>query len=262
MDNKILRVLIADDNKDFCDCLANYINKQDDMEVVSIAYDGIEAYHKIAEEKPDVALLDGIMPKLDGIGVLEKLFDNNIVNNTMCIMLTAITGEQITQKAFSLGAKYYIAKPFDMELLISRIRQLKAPITKKGSLQTGVCYSRQSDIDLETRVTNILHEVGVPAHIRGYNYMREAIIMAINDIDVLNYITKELYPKIAKKCNTTPSRVERAIRHAIEVAWSRGKVDAIDSLFGYTVSNNKGKPTNSEFIALIADRLRLELKAS
>lgn len=262
MDKKILTVLIADDNKDFCDCLSNYIEKQEDMKVVSVVYDGIEAYNKILSEQPDIALLDGIMPKLDGIGVLEKLNTSGKNIKTMCIMLTAITGEQMTQKAFTLGAKYYIAKPFDMELLISRIRQLNTPVTQKGVLNTGVCYSRHSDIDLETRVTNILHEVGVPAHIRGYQYMREAIIMAIQDIDVLNYITKELYPKIAKKCNTTPSRVERAIRHAIEVAWTRGKVDAIDSLFGYTVSTNKGKPTNSEFIALIADRLRLELKAS
>ena len=116
--------------------------------------------------------------------------------------------------------------------------------------------------DLETKVTSILHEIGVPANIRGYHYMREAIIMSVNDMDVLNYITKELYPSIAKKCNTTPSRVERAIRHAIEVAWNRGKVDAINALFGYTVNNHKGKPTNSEFIALIADKLRLEQKAS
>ncbi len=262
MNNGKLTVLIADDNKDFCDCLSNYIEKQEDMEIISVAHDGQEAYEQIVNETPDIALIDGIMPKLDGIGVLEKLNKENKAKNTMCIMLTAITGEEITQKAFTLGAKYYIAKPFDMELLVSRIRQLREPVTKKGVLNTGLCYSNHSDIDLETRVTNILHEVGVPAHIRGYHYMREAIIMAINDIDVLNYITKELYPAIAKKCNTTPSRVERAIRHAIEVAWSRGKVDAIDSLFGYTVSNNKGKPTNSEFIALIADRLRLEIKAS
>jgi two-component system response regulator (stage 0 sporulation protein A) len=233
---------------------------QKDMEVTDIAYDGNEAYDKITQNKPDVALLDGIMPKLDGIGVLEKL---HAANNTssMCIMLTAITGEQITQKAFSLGAKYYIAKPFDMELLVSRIRQLKAPVTKKNGKISNICLSNHTDIDLEARVTEILHEIGVPAHIRGYHYMREAIMMAISDIDVLNYITKELYPSIAKKCNTTPSRVERAIRHAIEVAWSRGRVDAIDSIFGYTVNNHKGKPTNSEFIALISDRLRLELKA-
>ena len=150
------------------------------------------------------------------------------------------------------------AKPFDTELLIARIRQLKEPVPVGLGVKGA---ASRSPYDLEARVTAILHEIGVPAHIRGYHYMREAIIMAINDIDVLNYITKELYPAIAKKCNTTPSRVERAIRHAIEVAWSRGQVDAIDALFGYTVSGHKGKPTNSEFIALIADRLRLELKA-
>lgn len=259
MNNEKISILVADDNRDFCDCLCNFLEKQPDMEVVCKAYDGIEAYNKILSDKPDIALLDGIMPKLDGIGVLEKLCQSGNENLTMCIMLTAITGEQITQKAFNLGAKYYIAKPFDMELLVSRIRQLKEPVTPKN---IKASFARIGDVDLETRVTNILHEIGVPAHIRGYHYMREAILMAIDDIDVLNYITKELYPSIAKKCNTTPSRVERAIRHAIEVAWSRGKVDAIDSLFGYTVSTHKGKPTNSEFIALIADRLRLELKAS
>lgn len=257
MEKKKFRVLIADDNKDFCDVLKNYLNKQDDIEVLDIAFDGVSAYDKIIELKPDIALLDEVMPHLDGIGVLEKLECNNI-KHTMCIMLTAVTQEQVTQRAFALGAKHYIAKPFDMELLVSRIRQLKEPISQKNQMTFG--STNYTSFDLETRVTNILHEIGVPAHIRGYHYMREAIMMAIGDIDVLNYITKELYPSIAKKCNTTPSRVERAIRHAIEVAWSRGRVEVIDNLFGYTINNHKGKPTNSEFIALIADRLRLELK--
>lgn len=252
MENKKMRILIADDNKDFCDCLSNYISKQDDMEIVSIAHDGNEAVTKIITDNPDVALIDGIMPKLDGIGVMEKLYAQGKTESTMCIMLTAITGEAITQRAFSLGVKYYIAKPFDMEMLVARIRQLKEPVVKKGSLDTGICFARQKDVNLEARVTNILHEIGVPAHIRGYHYMREAIILSIADMDVLNYITKELYPAIA-------SRVERAIRHAIEVAWNRGQVEVLDSLFGYTISNSKGKPTNSEFIALIADKLRLEL---
>ncbi len=256
MKKEQLTILIADDNKDFCDCLTNYIEKQEDMKVIATASDGIEACELILREKPDVALIDGIMPKLDGIGVLERLSQSRAVNDTICIMLTAITDEKMTRRAFELGARYYIAKPFDMELLIARIRQLKEPVPIGLPVRGGA-----TPYDLESRVTAILHEIGVPAHIRGYHYMREAILMAINDIDVLNYITKELYPAIAKKCNTTPSRVERAIRHAIEVAWSRGQVDAIDALFGYTVSGHKGKPTNSEFIALIADRLRLELKA-
>lgn len=255
----IISVLIADDNKDFCDILKNYLDKQSDIEVIDVVHNGLEAYNKILDIKPDVVLLDEVMPHLDGLGVLEKL--ENIKDlKTMCIMLTAVTEERVTQRAFALGVKYYIAKPFDMELLVSRIKQVKENLDyKKNDNKTGFNYN---NLDLETRVTNILHEIGVPAHIRGYHYMREAIIMAIGDIDVLNYITKELYPSIAKKCNTTPSRVERAIRHAIEVAWSRGRIDAIDNLFGYTINNHKGKPTNSEFIALIADRLRLELKAS
>jgi len=263
MSKNKLKILIADDNKDFCDVVSNYLGKQEDMEVIAIAHDGLEAYEKILSEKPDVAILDNIMTKLDGIAVLEKLNSLNQPIPTSCIMLTAVTQEHTTQRAFALGVQYYIAKPFDMELLVSRIRQLKEPISINGLQVNGLNgLNKRAEVDLETRVTAILHEIGVPAHIRGYNYMREAIIMAINDIDVLNYITKELYPSIAKKCNTTPSRVERAIRHAIEVAWSRGKVDAIDSLFGYTINNHKGKPTNSEFIALIADRLRLELKVS
>ena len=259
MNQDKIRVLLADDNKDFCDILKNYLNKQPNIDVIDVAVDGSEAYDKILTLKPDVVLLDEVMPHLDGIGVLEKLQNVKDIK-TMCIMLTAVTQEQVMQKAFSLGAKHYIAKPFDMELLVSRINQLKENnISNNNNNKIGPNYT---ELDLETRVTNILHEIGVPAHIRGYHYMREAIIMAIGDIDVLNYITKELYPSIAKKCNTTPSRVERAIRHAIEVAWSRGRIDAIDNLFGYTINNHKGKPTNSEFIALIADRLRLELKAS
>ena len=259
MNQDKIRVLLADDNKDFCDILKNYLNKQPNIDVIDVAFDGSEAYDKILTLKPDVVLLDEVMPHLDGIGVLEKLQNVKDIK-TICIMLTAVTQEQVMQKAFSLGAKHYIAKPFDMELLVSRINQLKENnISNNNNNKIGPNYT---ELDLETRVTNILHEIGVPAHIRGYHYMREAIIMAIGDIDVLNYITKELYPSIAKKCNTTPSRVERAIRHAIEVAWSRGRIDAIDNLFGYTINNHKGKPTNSEFIALIADRLRLELKAS
>lgn len=259
MNQDKIRVLLADDNKDFCDILKNYLNKQPNIDVIDVAFDGSEAYDKILTLKPDVVLLDEVMPHLDGIGVLEKLQNVKDIK-TMCIMLTAVTQEQVMQKAFSLGAKHYIAKPFDMELLVSRINQLKENnISNNNNNKIGPNYT---ELDLETRVTNILHEIGVPAHIRGYHYMREAIIMAIGDIDVLNYITKELYQSIAKKCNTTPSRVERAIRHAIEVAWSRGRIDAIDNLFGYTINNHKGKPTNSEFIALIADRLRLELKAS
>lgn len=260
MNNNRLKVLIADDNRDFCDVIKNYIEKQEDMEVIATADDGMSAFELIKDKKPDVVLIDQIMPRLDGLGLLEKLNKENI-KEICCIMLTAVDNEHITVKAFELGAKYYILKPFDMEFLVGVIREFEQEDKQTANkMYTPKTINRE--LDLESRVTAVLHDIGVPAHIRGYHYMREAIILAINDIDVLNYITKELYPTIAHKCGTTSSRVERAIRHAIEVAWSRGRIEAIDSLFGYTVSDNKGKPTNSEFIALIADRLRLELKAS
>jgi len=256
-----IRVLLADDNKDFCDVMCDYLNKSGGIEVVATCYDGMDALSKIKELKPDIAILDGIMPRLDGLGVLEKIQEENMDKKPQIVILSAMAQEKVIGRAMDLGAVYYIAKPFDLEALGTRIRQLKEqPHVDKN--RKGISGFRgQGEMDLEVRVTNILIEIGVPAHIRGYNYMREAIILAVQNIDVLNYITKELYPTVAKKCNTSSSRVERAIRHAIEVAWSRGEVSAIDSLFGYTISNHKGKPTNSEFIALIADRLRLELKA-
>ena len=214
-----------------------------------------------------MAIIDGIMPRLDGLGVLEKLEKQNVEPKPMCIILSAMSQDKIIQRAMDLGAEYYMVKPFDMESLAERIRQLiyikvSGKLPENKVIKSGAEPVQASSFDLEAKVTGILHEIGVPAHIRGYHYMREAIIMSVNDMEILNYITKELYPSIAKKCNTTPSRVERAIRHAIEVAWNRGKVDAIDELFGYTINNHKGKPTNSEFIALIADRLRLEMKSA
>lgn len=260
MNQTKIRILLADDNKEFSDLVCSHINKQNDMEVTSIAQDGLEAYTMILEDKPDIAILDCIMPNLDGLGVLEKLNSSQLENKPICIIFSAISQEKVTQHAIDLGAEYYIVKPFDLDALVVRIRQLKSQILTNSS--NSIIGNNSPAYNLETKVTNMLHEIGVPAHIRGYNYMREAIIMAVNDMDILNYITKELYPSIAKKCNTTPSRVERAIRHAIEVAWNRGKIDAIDNLFGYTINTHKGKPTNSEFIALIADQLRLELKAS
>ena len=266
-------ILIADDNQEFSQTLANYIHEQEDMEVIGIAKDGEEAVDMITNITPDVALLDVIMPHLDGIGVLEKI--NVIKNNKkpICIMLSAVGQDKITQKAVNLGAEYYVVKPFDIELLIKRIRELKNFVPgqnvnsfigkeiKQQYVEIPLNGERNQE-NLEALVTNIIHEVGVPAHIKGYQYLREAIIMVVNDIDVINQITKSLYPKIAYKFNTTPSRVERAIRHAIEVAWGRGDQKTVENIFGYTISAAKGKPTNSEFIAMIADKLRLELKSA
>ncbi len=265
-----ITVLIADDNQEFGKTLATYLGNQEDMEVVAIAKDGLEAIEKVKETLPDVAILDVIMPHLDGLGVLERINKSSLAKKPICIMLSAVGQDKITQKAISLGAEYYIIKPFDIELLIKRIKEIKnfkpnppSSLNKNTNQRTYIdVSSKNGDNDLEILVTNIIHEVGVPAHIKGYQYLREAIMMVVNDIDVINQITKSLYPQIASKFGTTSSRVERAIRHAIEVAWSRGETTVMENIFGYTVSAAKGKPTNSEFIAMIADKLRLELKSA
>ncbi len=267
-----ISILIADDNQDFSRTLSSYIDNQDDMEVICVAKDGSEAINMIKNTQPDVAILDVIMPHLDGIGVLENIEKLNINKKPICIMLSAVGQDKITQRAIELGAQYYVVKPFDIELLIKRIRELKFYRPSKNSNFIGKDNRLQyielsedgekNEENLEALVTNIIHEVGVPAHIKGYQYLREAIMMVVNDIDVINQITKSLYPKIAYKYNTTPSRVERAIRHAIEVAWGRGQQEVVENIFGYTISASKGKPTNSEFIAMIADKLRLELKSA
>lgn len=269
-----IRVLIADDNTEFAMTLNSFLEKEEDMEVIGIAKDGNEACNMISELAPDVLLLDVIMPHLDGLGVLETIEKSNIEKRPLCIMLSAVGQDKITQKAINLGAEYYIVKPFDISLLIKRIKDFKyyQPTTAtKGSYTNREIKQQYIEINpnnkkdesnLEALVTNVIHEVGVPAHIKGYQYLREAIMMVVNDIDVINQITKQLYPDIAGKYKTTPSRVERAIRHAIEVAWGRGQTDTVENIFGYTVSAAKGKPTNSEFIAMIADKLRLELKTA
>lgn len=271
--NEKITILIADDNAEFAKTLMSYIEKEEDMEVIGQARDGNEAVKMIENLKPDIALLDVIMPHLDGLGVLEKTLELNIPKKPTCIMLSAVGQDKITQRALELGANYYVVKPFDINLLIKRIKEIKNYKVSQFKIGTQSREIKAPYIDirekggsdkdnLEALVTNVIHEVGVPAHIKGYQYLREAIMMVVNDIDVINQITKQLYPNIAKKFHTTPSRVERAIRHAIEVAWGRGQLDTVENIFGYTVSAAKGKPTNSEFIAMIADKLRLELKSA
>ena len=260
-----LNVAIADDNERMLRLLGDIIRTDDELEVVGTAKDGEEAWKMIKEKEPDVVLLDIVMPKLDGLGVLDKVnHDMSIKKHPSFIMISAIGNEKVTEDAFSYGANYYIMKPFDNKMLLSRIKHIKqSRDTRVKELRKVNAYEDKStyfERNLEADVTNIIHEIGVPAHIKGYQYLRDAIILSVNDMEMLNSITKILYPTIAKKHQTTPSRVERAIRHAIEVAWSRGKMDTIDELFGYTVSTGKGKPTNSEFIALIADKIRLEYR--
>ena len=267
-----MTVLIADDNVEFATTLKSYFDRNENMEVIAVTKDGNEAVEKIIELQPDVVLLDVIMPHLDGIGVLEKINNSNLEKYPFCVVISAVGQYNITREALKLGAQYYVMKPFDMDVLIKRIEEFKDYKVEETNNNFIVKESKTSYIELnsntkskenlEALVTNIIHEVGVPAHIKGYQYLREAIMMTVEDIEVINQITKQLYPDIAHKYKTTSSRVERAIRHAIEIAWGRGQLETVQNIFGYTVNVSKGKPTNSEFIAMIADKLRLELKSA
>ena len=257
-----LNVAIADDNQKILDVLENIIGMDKELNLVGKAKNGEEMCQIIKDRQPDVVLLDLIMPKMDGLTVMEQVNQDNSVNKRpYFIVITAVGQERITEDAFNKGANYYVMKPFNNEVLLDRIKSVRKMFRNyEKKNEDGRLEGTARGEDLENRVTNMLHEIGIPAHIKGYHYLRDAIIMAVKDMDVLNAITKILYPTVAKKYQTTSSRVERAIRHAIEVAWSRGKLDTLDELFGYTVSTGKGKPTNSEFIALIADTIQLEYK--
>mgnify|MGYP001624322851 FL=1 len=255
-----INVAIADDNHKIVEMMTRLLEQEDDIQVIASADNGESAVEVIEENQPDVVLLDIIMPKLDGIGVLERINASKMEKKPAVIMLSAMGQESVCEEAMELGASYFILKPFDSNAVIRKIKQAKTE-NKSASRPFIVLKDAAQGItknQLEIIVTNMIHEIGVPAHIKGYQYLRDSIMMAVYDMDILNSITKQLYPAIAEKFHTTSSRVERAIRHAIEVAWGRGKMDTIDALFGYTVHAGKGKPTNSEFIALIADKIRLE----
>jgi two-component system response regulator (stage 0 sporulation protein A) len=263
-----IKVLIGDDNREFCELLRSYVEGQPDLELAGVAHNGAEVLDAVAVSVPDVIILDIIMPHLDGIGVLERLNHSDLRSRPRIIMLTAFGQENITQKVLEMGADYYVLKPFSLDVLGTRIRQLAgSPVVGHASevktAGSGIAtYVPQRTRSLDNDVTTIIHEIGIPPHIKGYRYLREAILMVVNRVELLGCVTKELYPTIARAYQTTPSRVERAIRHAIEVAWTRGNVEVITGLFGHTVNRERGKPTNSEFIAMVADKLRMETKAS
>lgn len=262
-----LTVAIAEDNEWMLELLGDIVAKDEELDVIGTARNGEDIFKIIKDEEPDVVLLDIVMPKLDGLGVLDKVNqDKSIKKFPAFIMVTAVGQDKVTEDAFKLGADYYIMKPFDENIILNRIKRSKKEVFEKRTEQIPALTinfekrEEKTEADLEGDVTEIIHEVGVPAHIKGYQYLRDAIVMSVKDMDMLNSITKVLYPTIAKKYQTTPSRVERAIRHAIEVAWSRGRMDTLDDMFGYTINRGKGKPTNSEFIALITDKIRLNYK--
>lgn len=268
-----IRVVLADDNRELVEVLKEYINRQDDMQIVGVAYHGNEALELIYREQPDVVVLDIIMPHLDGLGVLEKI--QNDVQKPRVIILTAFGQESMTQRAVQLGADYFVLKPFDLDTLGKRIRQLQGTESMSSNLASVMLANTASAVNgtnasissgmmaqpsshnLEVEVTRMIHQMGVPAHVKGYQYLRDAIVSVVQEVSLLGAVTKELYPMIAEKYNTTPSRVERAIRHAIELAWDRGNIDFMNRFFGYTINVDRGKPTNSEFIAMVADKLRM-----
>ena len=258
-----MRILIADPNQDFCRLISETFDREADLEVVGTAQDGVDALRLLAELKPDLLLMDLVLPKLDGLELLRRMPETGA--HCSIIVLSGFVNNKVISDCSSRGVDYFMPKPCDTSALLGRIRQLHGSADVGAVPAAGVdcrqqAVARRQDADLEAVVTDIIHEIGVPAHIKGYQYRREAIILTIKDMDMINAVTKVLYPEVAKKFNTTPSRVERAIRHAIEVAWDRGDIETLQKFFGYTVSNIKGKPTNSEFIAMIADCLSLRRK--
>ncbi len=250
---KIIKAVIAGDSRDTIEDIGGFLENKNDITVAGTASDGEEALEKVKKLRPDLLIMDLMLSRLDGIEVLRRLKDMN--RRPVVIVVASMSNRTLINHCMELGADYFMIRPCSNETLYERIKLLC--VKSRGS-DTG---DRPGDRAIEITVTNTIHSVGVPANIKGYQYLRDAIIMSIKDSELINAVTKQLYPKVAEKHNTSPSRVERAIRHAIEVACVRGNEEALYSLFGYTVSNNKGKPTNSEFIAMIADKLRLEMLA-
>ena len=247
-------VLIADGSEEFCANLTAALQRAGGFQVVGTACDGEQAIRMVKEKMPDVLVLDLMLSKQDGISVLKNTA--NLERRPATLATSGFITEYVAGATSNLGVRYLMLKPCDMTALVERLEEIR------GGESLRLPIRRTDKTSIESLVTSIIHEIGVPAHIKGYQYLREAIIIAVNDMDVINAITKVLYPQVAKTFQTTPSRVERAIRHAIEVAWDRGDLDTLQRFFGYTVSNTKGKPTNSEFIALIADKLQLQLKSA
>ena len=251
------KIILADDSSEFGQTCSNVLRSHGFL-VTLVPKDGGEVLSALEKEMPDVVLMDVFMPHIDGLGVLKAIDAKKMAQRPLVMLMSSVDNPRFEQEVLSAGADYYFIKPFDLDMLAERIKQMTG-----WNQGTGLSKTYQSnEPDLEVVISGIMHQIGVPAHIKGYQYLREAIILAINDNEMMNSVTKLLYPTVAKRFSTTSSRVERAIRHAIEVAWDRGDVDVLSSYFGYTIQNERGKPTNSEFISMISDKLRLRRKAS
>lgn len=255
-----ISVLIVDDNQTLVRLMVDFLARKQDLSVAGTAKDGIEALRLIETLSPDVVLLDIVMPRMDGFSVLEAI-SRMSGKRPRVIMVTGLTRDDFIARAMNMGADYYMIKPFDMHTLYARIREV-------AKLDGEIAYAGEESVRVQTessvdeKVTNIFLSIGIPAHIKGYAYLREAVRMVVEDHDVINRITKELYPGIAKRFETTSSKVERAMRHAIEVAWSRGRLDSVNRIYGYKVFSADDKPTNGEFIALIADKLSVDQRTA
>lgn len=268
MANSAINVIVADDNIEFCNVMRDYFMTQMDINLIGIASDGFEALKMIKEKKPDLVILDIIMPNLDGLGVLEKLSEENHEHMPRIIVLTAVGQDIVAQRAMALGAAYYVVKPFDMEVLTRRMRQMFDNTLYSGKENKAAMYlgsdaqalEKNDPGSIEAEITRIINGIGIPANVKGYTYLRKAIAIAVDDPKLLSSMTKELYPTIAEAYNTTGSRVERAIRHAIDIAWSRGQLENMYDLFGYAATRENTKPSNGEFISMVADRLRILMK--
>ena len=259
MENNI-KILIADSNSDFAQSLTDILKKHAGIEVAGCVADGMAAVRAAREMQPDVIVMDIVIPPLDGLCAIREINKLGLKKKPDIYVTSKFSSEASIREAVELGVSYFMIKPFDMEMLADRL--LSVASAQTASRTEVNLHKEKNEAELEVRVTKMIHEVGVPAHIKGYQYLRDAIMMTVDDMNVINAITKVLYPTVARHYSTTSSRVERAIRHAIEVAWDRGDVEVLQKVFGYTVSQTKGKPTNSEFISMLADRLRLELKTS
>ena len=263
MDKKI-NVLIADLDVEFAESMKRSITADFTISVCDIVNNGYQVIEKVDILKPDVVIMDLVLPNIDGMGILERLRDKKqeFENFHMpkIIVLSTFKRDKTEQDCMNLGADHYMVKPVSFDSIRNTIKRLCDGTENKKTSAFTKKFSVQEGFDVETMVTEIIHEIGIPAHIKGYQYLRHAIMLVIDNMDIINSITKTLYPTVAQDFKTTPSRVERAIRHAIEVAWDRGDTEILDSIFGYTIATSKGKPTNSEFIAMIADNLRLTNK--
>ncbi|MBQ7639164.1 MAG: sporulation transcription factor Spo0A [Clostridia bacterium] len=250
------KVLIAEDNGDF---LKNVVSsfRTFGFECVSVPRDGAQVIKALESHSPDVFLTEAFLSHFDALAVLKLMPTLKLKNKPITVVLSGVENGAFEQQLLSSGADYYFIKPVDIGFMTERIADLTGHETKPAG---SIVRLGSSDTDLEIVISDIMHELGVPAHIKGYHYLREAIILTIKCPEMMSSVTKSLYPTVAKTFSTTSSRVERAIRHAIEVAWDRGDIDVLSSYFGYTIQTSRGKPTNSEFIAMISDKLRLKMK--